>query len=160
MVVAVGIQFYGINGRAQSVEEYFDERSYIPIEGTVQEESASVGFLLDNTRTKIGRDFYEYFYQQWLSIQADTTLISPGAFAGIGEELTIAIDEQPAQGISTIISITVNELMIWQQFLQPRLGLVEILAEDAAANLSGYIQNYQEIQQQLGSDDQKGSGIF
>lgn len=145
---------------AQSAEEAYDESLYVPVEAGIQEEAATTGFLIDNTRTKIGRDFYELFFQQWTSIQADTNIVSPSAFSGIGEELNISVDEQPAQGISTIISITVNDLLIWQQFLQPRLGLIEILSEDASNALVSYVLNYQEIQRQLGSDDQKGSGIY
>lgn len=145
---------------AQSVEEDFNENIVVPVESNSLTELSTVGFLLDNTRTKNGRDFYEYFFQQWLTIQSDTTLISPDSFSGIGEELTISVDEQPAQGISTIVSMSVNDIMIWQQFLQPRLGLAELLAEDAAATLAQYIQNFQEFQKQLGSDDQQGTGIF
>ncbi|TDB64054.1 CsgE family curli-type amyloid fiber assembly protein [Arundinibacter roseus] len=144
---------------AQSVEEAYDETAFVPVEISMQVES-SAGFLLDNTRTKNGRDFYEFFYQQWLVVQTDTTYFSPDAIQNIGEELTITIDEQPAQGISSIVSLTVNDIMIWQQFLQPRLGVIELLAEDAAASLAQYVINFQEFQQQLGSDDQKGTGIF
>ncbi len=148
---------------AQSVEEAYDETIVVPLEQSISFEGSSGIFLLDETRTKNGRDFYEYLYQQWLSIQSDTTVISPTAFTDIGEELTVSIEEQPVPGgigTSTVVSVSVNDVMIYQQFLQPRLGVVEQMAQDASAVLTQYIQNYQEFQKQLGSEDQQGSGIF
>ncbi|WP_373514706.1 CsgE family curli-type amyloid fiber assembly protein [Persicitalea sp.] len=146
-----------------SVEGYFDESQAVAQEQNLFLESATGIFLLDETRTKNGRDFYEYVYQRWLTIQSDTTLISPTAFADIGEELTVSIDEQPVPGgigTSTIVSVSVNDVMIYQQFLQPRLGVVEEMAGDAANMLTQYIQYFQEYQKQLGSEDQKGNGIY
>ncbi|WP_373331107.1 CsgE family curli-type amyloid fiber assembly protein [Salmonirosea aquatica] len=147
----------------QAVEEDYDERTFVPLEQNISLESLSNVLLLDDTRTKNGRDFYEFFYQQWLSVQTDTTVISPTAFSDIGEELNVAVDEQPAPGgigTSTVVSISVNDVMIYQQFLQPRQGVIELMAEDAIGALTQYIQNYQEFQKQLGSDDQMGSGIY
>ena len=147
----------------ESVEEYYDETQVVPLEQNISLEGATGIFLLDETRTKNGRDFYEYVYQQWLTIQSDTTLIPPSAFSDIGEELTVSIEEQPVPGgigTSTIVSLTVNDVMIYQQFLQPRLGVVEEMAGNAADMLTQYIQNFQEFQKQLGSEDQKGNGIY
>lgn len=154
-----------VSGRseAQIGEEAYDERSFVPLEQNIGLESMSNVLLLDDTRTKNGRDFYEFFYQGWLSVQTDTTVISPTAFSDIGEELNVSVDEQPAPGgigTSTVVSISVNDVMIYQQFLQPRLGVIELMAEDAIGALTQYIQNYQEFQRQLGSDDQQGSGIY
>ena len=147
----------------ENIESYFNENQAVTQEQNISLESNSGIFLLDDTRTKNGRDFYEFVYQQWLAIQSDTTLISRTAFSDIGEDLTVAIDEQPIPGgigTSTIVSLTVNDITIYQQFLQPRLGVVEQMAGEAADMLTQYIQNYQEFQKQLGSDDQKGNGIF
>lgn len=163
MVLIMGL-LVGRTSQAQNEgEELYDETKFVPLEQNISLESLTGVFLIDDTRTKNGRDFYEAFYQRWLSAQSDTTLISPSAFATIGEELTVSIDEQPVPGgigTSTIVSLSVNEVMIYQQFLQPRLGVVEEMAEEAANNLTDYIQNFQEFQKQLGSDDQQGNGIF
>lgn len=155
--------FKGSVSVGQSVEEAFDETSFVPVEQITNLDAASGIFLVDDTRTKNGRDFYEYLYQQWLTVQSDTTLISTTAFSDIGEELTVSINEQPVPGgigTSTVVSLSVNDVMIYQQFLQPRLGVVEQMAQDAAGALVQYIQNYQDFQKQLGSDDQQGNGIF
>lgn len=156
---------------AQEAEEAFDERSsydersFVPMEQNISlEGTLGTGvLLLDETRTKNGRDFYEYVYQTWSAIQSDTTVIAKNAFTNIGEELTVIIEEQPVPGgigTSTIVSLTVNQVMIYQQFLQPRQGVLEAMAESASDMLTQYIQNYQQYQQQLGSEDQQGNGIF
>ncbi len=160
--MAIGV-FAGSGCFGQSVEEDYDETSSVQLEQNISLEGSLGIFLLDETRTKNGRDFYEYVYQQWLTIQSDTTLISPTAFTDIGEELTVSIEEQPVPGgigTSTVVAVSVNDVMIYQQFLQPRLGVVEQMAESAAGALTQYIQNYQDFQKQLGSDDQQGNGIY
>ncbi len=149
--------------QAQSVEEAYDETTFVPLEQNIAFEGTSGIFIIDDTRTKNGRDFYEYLYQQWLAVQTDTTVISPTAFSDIGEELNVIIDEQPAPGgigTSTVVSVSINEVMVYQQFIQPRLEVIEQMAGDAASAMTQYIQNYQEFQKQLGSDDQRGSGLY
>ena len=171
LLVAVGV--FGARGesKAQEVEEnfnesaVFDERVFVPMEqGSSLESTLGTGvLLLDQTRTKNGRDFYEYVYQRWSAIQSDTTLIPANAFTNIGEELTVLIEEQPVPGgigTSTIVSLSVNDVMIFQQFLQPRQDVLEEMAEGASERLTTYIQNYEQYQQQLGSEDQQGNGIF
>lgn len=164
VLVLVGIGMLVSNvSWGQSGEEAYDETLFIPLEQNISLESQTGILLLDGTRTKNGRDFYEYLYQQWLTVQADTTVISPSAFSDIGEELNVTIDEQPAPGgigTSTVVSVTINDILIYQQFLQPRLEVIEGMAQDAASMMTQYIQNYQEFQKQLGSDDQQGTGIF
>lgn len=166
----VGI-FVSQNSIAQDGEGTFDEtaaydeRAFVPLEqgGSLEGALGTGVLLLDQTRTKNGRDFYEYVYQRWSAVQSDTTLIPANAFTDIGEELTVVIEEQPVPGgigTSTVVSLTVNDVMIYQQFLQPRQDVLEGMAEGASEMLTTYIQNYQQYQQQLGSEDQQGNGIF
>lgn len=162
LLFVVGV-FVGSKCLGQSVEEDYNEASSVQLEQNAVVDLSSGIFLLDNTRTKNGRDFYEFVYQQWLSIQSDTMLISPTAFSDIGEELTVSIEEQPVPGgigTSTMVSLSVNDVLIYQEFLQPRLGVVELMAEGAAGMLTQYIQNFQEYQLQLGSEDEKGNGVY
>lgn len=171
LLVAVTSLLGGSESIAQDIEgtfdetTVFDERVFVPLEQNSSLEGAlGTGvLLLDQTRTKNGRDFYEYVYQRWSAVQSDTTLIPANAFTQIGEELTVLIEEQPVPGgigTSTIVSLSVNDVMIYQQFLQPRQGVLEEMAEGASDMLTTYIQNYQQYQQQLGSEDQQGNGIF
>ena len=70
------------------------------------------GLILDETRSKIGRDFYEIFYNRW----------TPPSGA---KDFLITIRELPGRGIGSRISIEVNENIILYRFLQPRNDLVE-----------------------------------
>lgn len=119
------------------------------------------GLLLDNTRTKGGRDFYDMVYQKWASAQSDTVEQNLSVrIAAIGEELTIKIEEQPSLGTSTIVSISINNNLIWQQFLQPREAVIEMLSDNAVLYISDYVINYNEYVQQLSNEDQQGNGIY
>ncbi len=150
---------------AQEVEDISEETvsddSGMLEEGLVTEDAASYTLVLDNTRTKLGRDFYESFYQQWSVLpvvaQGDSTKRADDALENL---FTIMIDESPTPGLASLVSISINDLLVWQQFVQPRLGNTEALAENAVGLAREYVLNYQEIQKQLGSEDQAGTGIY
>lgn len=144
---------------AQNVEfEGIIERDSLLSSTDVLEEGG-FGLVLDNSRTKVGRDFYELFYQKWNAGQLDSTqVLNLKAFDL--EDLTITIEELPSPGIANIIQVSVNDQLLWQQFVQPRLEAIEFLVENAFETILQYIVNYQEIQNQLGSQDQKGTGIY
>jgi curli production assembly/transport component CsgE len=119
------------------------------------------GLLLDNTKTKAGRDFYESMYRNWSAALLDSTennlaLILP-TFA---EEITIEFEEQPAMGNSTRIIMSVDNIPIWTQLLQPRASVIEMLSEYAVLVLTDYLTNYQEYIQELNNEDSKGTGAY
>jgi curli production assembly/transport component CsgE len=119
------------------------------------------GLLLDNTKTKAGRDFYEAVYRNWSAALLDSTennlaLILP-TFA---EEITIEFEEQPAMGNSTRIIMSVNNVPIWTDFLQPKASAIEMLSEYAVLVLTDYLTNYQEYNQDLENEDSKGTGAY
>ncbi|WP_299579821.1 CsgE family curli-type amyloid fiber assembly protein [uncultured Sunxiuqinia sp.] len=105
------------------------------------------GLLVDNTKTKIGRDFYDLFYANW----------EPPVNA---KNYTITILEKPFRLTSTLIVVSINENVVYQAILQPRQEIVEQLSEQAAAVTFNYLKNYEEIMRQLNGEDQAGTGIF
>ncbi len=105
------------------------------------------GLLVDETKTKSGRDFYEYFYQDW---EAPKT----------AKNYTIFITERPYRLTTTQVEVKINETLVFQSFLQPRGDIIEMLADQAVAQTRMYLQNYEAILKQLEGDDQSGSGIF
>lgn len=137
-------------------------------EAVVTEEGTET-LLLDNTRSKIGRDFYEAFFRHYAEspkavtsvAPADTTLkITPNLELDINAFI-ITVEELPAFGIGTsIISVSLNDQLIWQNYIQARQDVLELYAYNAAEVINQYVLNYQEVQRSLESDDQKGSGIF
>lgn len=105
------------------------------------------GLLVDNTKTKIGRDFYDLFYANW----------EPPVDA---KNYTITILEKPFRLTSTLIVVSINDNVVYQAILQPRQEIVEQLSEQAAAVTINYLENYEEIMRQLNGEDQAGTGIF
>lgn len=105
------------------------------------------GLLVDDTKTKTGKDFYDLFYSSWQ------------APAG-AKNYTITVSEKPFRLTSTQIVVSINENAVYQAILQPRQDVVEALSVDAIANTQNYLVNYEEIMKQLNGDDMTGSGIF
>lgn len=105
------------------------------------------GLLFDETRTKNGRDFYDYFYRDW---QAPAN----------AKNYSIYLSEKPYRLTTTMIEIRINETLVFQAFLQPRSDYLEMLAEQAVAQTKIYLENYEALLKQLEGADQSGTGIF
>ncbi|AUD01432.1 CsgE family curli-type amyloid fiber assembly protein [Spirosoma pollinicola] len=137
-------------------------------EAVVAEEGTQT-LLLDNTRSKIGRDFYEAFFRYYadlpkglgLPIPTDSTRkVEPNLELDLNAFL-VTVDELPTFGSGTsIISITLNDQIIWQNYVQIRQDVLEAYALDAAQLINQYVINYQAVQQSLENEDQRGSGVF
>ena len=105
------------------------------------------GLIMDETRTKAGHDFYDQFFTNFDA--------PPGA-----SNYSIKIRELPFRMSLTIITIEINDNEIFRSYLQPRQNLIEQTSEQAVYTTTQYLQNYEEIQKQLGSEDQQGTGIY
>ena len=69
------------------------------------------GLIIDKTRTKMGRDFYQLFYTAWEAPNTKTDYI-------------ITISEQPSKGRGSRVFVYVNEYLPFRAFLQPNLSTV------------------------------------
>jgi curli production assembly/transport component CsgE len=103
--------------------------------------------IFDETITKVGRDFYDEFFTDW----SNPTTIT---------DFSITIKERPVPGIGTQITVLIDDIEILKQFIRPNQEMIEMLAEYTVGLASQYLSNYQEIQSQLQSEDQSGTGIF
>ena len=103
--------------------------------------------VFDETITKVGRDFYEEFFSTW----SNPTQI---------KDFTITVKERPVPGIGTEITVLIDEFELLRQFIRPNQEQIELLAEYTVSLAGQYLINYQEIQAQLLSEDQSGTGIF
>ena len=103
--------------------------------------------IFDETITKVGRDFYDEFFNRW----ANPTQIT---------DFSISIKEKPMPGIGTQITLMIDDQEILQQFIRPNQEMIEMLADYCVGLVNQYLLNYQEIQAQLQSPDQAGTGIF
>lgn len=114
---------------------------------TVSADVEIAELVFDETITKIGRDFYYEFFNKW---ENPTTIKS----------FSIAVKERPMPGLGTQVRVEINDNQIFIRFLQPKQELIEIMSEYAVQLCQQYLINYQDIQEQLKSEDQLGSGIF
>jgi len=164
ILVLLCIVLSGFNARAQSEESLLENNSMYsmdPLDESAFDENESTTFILDNTKTKIGRDLYEEFYRQWGGMQLDSLARAQFKTSVMAnEELIIEMEEIPSPGLSNMVSIKVGDLLVWQQFVQPRSEAMEAQVAEAVQQVLQYFVGYQEIQNQLGTADQSGSGIF
>lgn len=105
------------------------------------------GLLIDDTRTKAGKEFYDFFYKNW---------DAPAS----AKNFTIIVSEKPFRFISTLITILVNDNLVFQAVIQPRQDIMEALAEQAIMMTQDYLANYEDIMKQLNGEDLSGSGIY
>jgi curli production assembly/transport component CsgE len=136
---------------------------------TVVQEEGTQTLMLDQTRSKIGRDFYEAFFRHYaelpkapgLPVPTDSTRrIEPNLELDL-TAFVVTIEELPAFGVgTTVIVVSLNEQVIWQNYVQARPDILEAYAFDAAELINQYVINYQDVQRSLENDDQRGSGIF
>lgn len=103
--------------------------------------------VMDETMTKVGRDFYDMFYSAWVPPK------------GI-KNYTITIKEMVLPGMANEISIFVNESIVFKQRVQPRYDLLEQMSQYGIYETTRFLSRYQQMKNQLGGEDQEGSGIF
>lgn len=105
------------------------------------------GLLVDDTKTKSGKDFYDLFYNNWMAPSK-------------AKNYSITVSEKPFRLTSTMISVSINDNMVYQSILQPRQDIIESQTEEAIGITQEYLANYEEIMKQLNGDDMVGSGIY
>ena len=86
------------------------------------------GMVHDDTRSKVGRDFYNVFYTYWQQ-PADA------------RNFTIRISEQPSPNLGTTIYVTVNYTETFRMRLQPRYEMIEEAGKYAVRQTYAYLQN-------------------
>lgn len=105
------------------------------------------GLVMDETITKVGRDFYEIYYSVWNAPKN-------------AKNYTITIKEMILPGLATQVTVLVNETEVFKQRVQPRYDILEQMSKYAIQNTLRYLNNYEKMKSQLEGDDQSGSGIF
>lgn len=103
--------------------------------------------LVNEMRTKAGNDFFDLFNSKWSWPDADGDFI-------------IIFTERPFRTNTTQLRVFLNDLVILENFLQPRSTYLEELSDYAVSIATQYIQNYRQLVEDLESADQSGSGIY
>jgi hypothetical protein len=104
------------------------------------------GLIIEQTMTKIGYEFYEYFFLFWEAPQV----------TGI-QNYNISINERASALWGSWVWIDVNGTTIWNSILRPRSAEVEEAAQEAVAATKEYLVNYDQYQ--FESEDLVGTGI-
>lgn len=105
------------------------------------------GLIIDETRTKIGRDFYDLFYTKWIAPQKASSF-------------SILIKELPSRGRGARVSILVNEQEVVQRFVPPNYETIELVVNNSIGRVRRHLQKNENLKKQLLKEDQSGSGIF
>ncbi|SNR80231.1 CsgE family curli-type amyloid fiber assembly protein [Hymenobacter mucosus] len=106
------------------------------------------GLVIDQTITKIGRDFYGLFYGQWDPPQ------------GLGE-YTVVIQEKPGRGTTTLISVTVNDNALVDLPLSPNNDAIEDAVAYSLSLTLDYLINARNVSQQLDTTaDNPGTEVY
>lgn len=86
------------------------------------------GFVVQKTLTKVGRDFYRYFYSEYYNKE-------------IKSGKNILIKEVPGRGRSTKIMVLVDNKMVWQFFSKPDKSFLKQMASFALRKCISHLQN-------------------
>jgi curli production assembly/transport component CsgE len=101
-------------------------------------EADAEGFVLDQTITKPGRDFYELFYGTFQSTAA----------AGLGD-YTIILIEKPLRGNSSLLSMSVNDTELLEMPLPTRTEQLEEAVAGAVETARGFLAEQQATSSQM-----------
>lgn len=87
-----------------------------------------LNLVVDETQTRIGRDFYDLFFSIWE--------FPPG-----GEQhQTITVQELPVPGVGTRVAVLVDGETAFETQIQPRYDVIEMAAQQAAGFTYRFIQ--------------------
>lgn len=95
------------------------------------------GLIVDETRSKAGRDFYDLFYTQWQA--------PPQA-----RDFTIVIQEKPFRGRNTQVEIVVDDQVVFRTTLQPRYEVIEEYVGYGIQYTYRHLLEQARLRQQLG----------
>ena len=94
------------------------------------------GLVTENTKTKPGKDFYDFFYQKYQLSQ------NP-------ENKIIEIDEMISFGRTTKIMVKIENQIVFQFYSRPKLDYLEEMAGVALQRVNRYFQNLRRQKQQI-----------
>ncbi|MDI1472782.1 MAG: CsgE family curli-type amyloid fiber assembly protein [Thermodesulfovibrio sp.] len=100
-------------------------------------ESQIEGFVIDKTKTKIGRDFYELFY------------INLSTIVSVENRLNITIEEFFDPQFGSRVSVLIDENIIYQNFVSSRFDDIEEKVKEATEIIQYFFMNWKEYEKYL-----------
>ncbi len=128
----------------QTLDDIVDETTEYEKVGSEMEVD---GLVMDETLTKVGRDFYDMFFSIWVAPEN-------------AKNYTISIKEMVLPGLATQILVLVNDAEVFKQRVQPRYEVLEQMSQYANQMAMQYLNNYEKMNAQLEDEDQQGTGMF
>lgn len=89
-----------------------------PVRQTVDAGLEFGGMVIDETQSKIGRDFYDAFYRYWAAPRGINNFV-------------ITITEQPLPTLGTMVFIEINDTPVFRNRLQPRYDYIQEVGKSA-----------------------------
>lgn len=89
------------------------------------------GLVVNETRTALGRDFYDVFYRAWTPPEDVTSY-------------TVRIQEQPLPNLGSRVQVFVEDALIFQTHLRPRYEVIEHAGRKAAQRTHTYLAQQYE----------------
>ncbi len=103
------------------------------------------GLIFEETMTKIGYEFYEYFFLLW-----EPPEVKP-------KDYNILITEMASARWGSWITVVVNDTPVWNMVLRPRSADIEDAVNESIEVTKDYLYNYEKYQFQ--SKYMGGNGI-
>lgn len=129
------------------IETIKEERAATKEEIAAEEQLMAeiTGLIIEETMTKIGYEFYEYFFLLWKPPQLGR------------RHYNILISERASPLWGSWIKVNIDENTVWSRVLRPRSEEIEEAVKEAIEATKNYLQNYQR--RQFKSPDLVGTGI-
>ncbi len=105
------------------------------------------GLIIDESKTKIGREFYDVFFMNWHP---------PQNIKGF----TIYLRERAHPRFGSWVWIDVDEMTVYQTLLKPRFEVIEEAAIDGIRATAQFLVQSKTDQKQLSGQDMSGTGIY
>lgn len=125
------------------IKKIEEEQRTATAEEKIMEEIS--GLIIEETMTKIGYEFYEYFFLLWEPPQEK-----------IGR-YNILISEKASPMWGSSVTVNVDENIVWSVMLRPRSEEIEEAVKQAIEATKNYLLHYKDNQFQ--SEDLLGTGI-
>jgi len=104
------------------------------------------GLIVDETITKIGRDFYDIFHRQW-EAPANST------------NFTILIQEKPTRSNGAYVIISVNDETVFEYNLQPRYDQIEEVANYTVSLVYEFLMS-DNLNKKLEAEGKKAREVY
>jgi curli production assembly/transport component CsgE len=102
-----------------------------PASGAAGDGVSIGGLVINDTRTTIGRDFYDVFYGRWETPEG-------------AENVMIRVYEQPRPNVGTRLLVDVEDQTVFRANLRPRFQQIKKAARRALARAVRYVQQHYE----------------